>query len=88
MDTFALWQARKIYTDNYVAYADIIDEMVLQQGKENTYQIEQNNACQRHWLGRFRRRTQIVSKNQEMVEISIALYARYRTNGTIEEISL
>ncbi len=78
--------AKHIYTDNYRAYNDVIDNTKLVQNKQNTYKIEQNNALQRHWLGRFRRRTVIVSKSVEMVNASIALFQRFRVNGEIMEL--
>ena len=77
---------QRVYTDNYSCYADIIGARSLRQGKRNTYKIEQNNAQQRHWLGRFRRRTQIVSKSIEMIHASLALFARFRVNGNISEL--
>ena len=60
----------------------------LRQGKRNTYKTEQDNALQRHWLGRFRRRTQIVTRSLEMLKMSIALFARFRVNGHINELPL
>ena len=58
----------------------------LQQGKQNTFKIEQNNALQRHWLGGFRRRTQIVTRSLDMLNKSLALFQRFRVNGNIEEL--
>jgi insertion element IS1 protein InsB len=75
-----------VYTDNYTCYQDIIGARSLRQGKKDTYKIEQNNAQQRHWLGRFRRRTQIVSRSVEMIHITLALFARFRVNGNISEL--
>jgi len=45
--------------------------------KLETTAIERNNGRQRHWLGRFRRRSVIVSKSLEMVNLCIALFAYY-----------
>ena len=78
--------ATRIYTDNYRAYNDVIDASKLIQSKQNTYKIEQNNGRQRHWLGRFRRKTVIVSKSVDMVNASIALFQRFRVNGDIMEL--
>ena len=85
-DDFNLWQARRVYTDNYVCYAEVVGAKQLRQGKKNTYKIEQNNALQRHWLGRFRRRTQIVTRSLDMLNKSIALFQRFRVNGSINEL--
>lgn len=81
-----LLNKQRVYTDNYSCYSDIIGARSLRQGKHNTYKIEQNNAQQRHWLGRFRRRSQIVSKSVEMIQASLALFARFRVNGNIAEL--
>ncbi len=48
--------------------------------------IERNNCRMRHWFGRFKRKSIIVSKSLEMVNITIALFARFRVNGDVFEI--
>lgn len=50
-------------------------------GKDQTRRIESNNARQRHWFARFRRRTCVVSKSVAMVEATMALLAFYYCNG-------
>jgi insertion element IS1 protein InsB len=50
-------------------------------GKDQTQRSESNNARQRHWFARFRRRTCVVSKSLEMVEATMALFAYYHCNG-------
>ncbi|MCG9127323.1 IS1 family transposase [Candidatus Poribacteria bacterium] len=40
----------------------------------------------RHWLGRFKRKSIIVSKCKEMVDLTIALFARFPTNGDVFDI--
>ena len=40
----------------------------------------------RHWFGRFKRKSIIVSKSMEMVELTIALFARFRVNGNVFDI--
>ncbi len=79
-------QAKRVYTDNYQAYAEVIGARALKQGKENTYKIEQNNGRQRHWLARFHRRSIVVSKSVAMVDLSLALFQRFRVNGSIMEL--
>jgi insertion element IS1 protein InsB len=49
--------------------------------------IERNNGRQRHWFARFRRKSIVVSKSFRMVELTMALFARFHVNGLIEEIS-
>jgi insertion element IS1 protein InsB len=50
-------------------------------GKDQTQRIEGNNARQRHWFARLRRRTGVVSRSVEMVEATMALFAPYHGNG-------
>jgi insertion element IS1 protein InsB len=66
-----IFRARHVFTDRYAYYAEIIGAKALRQGKANTCQIERNNFLQRHWLARFHRRTCVVSRSQEMIDISL-----------------
>lgn len=85
-DRLNLWRAKRVYSDFYACYADVVGSQRLRQGKQHTFKIEQNNALQRHWLGRFRRRTQIVTRSLDMLNKSLALFQRFRVNGKIEEL--
>jgi hypothetical protein len=40
----------------------------------------------RHWFGRFKRKSIIISKSMEMVELTIAVFARFRVNGNVFDI--
>ena len=55
-------------------------------GKDETHGIERDNARQRHWLARFRRRSIVVSKAKRMVDVSIALIARFAGNDRIGDL--
>jgi hypothetical protein len=48
--------------------------------------ISRNHCRQRHWFGRFKRKSIIISKAKEMVELTMALFARFRVNGDVAEI--
>jgi insertion element IS1 protein InsB len=50
-------------------------------GKDPTQHGESNNARQRHWFARFRRRTCVVSRSVAMVDATMALFACYHCNG-------
>lgn len=50
--------------------------------KSETVAIEQNNGWQRHWLARFRRKSIVVSKSAEMVDLTMGLFAAYHVNKT------
>jgi insertion element IS1 protein InsB len=58
----------------------------LHTGKEEPHGIERDNARQRHWLARFRRRSIVVSKAKRMVDVSIALFARFAGNNRIADL--
>jgi hypothetical protein len=54
--------------------------------KARTDGIERNHGRQRHWFGRFKRRSIIVSKSKDMVDLTMALFARFRVHGDVAEI--
>ena len=51
-----------------------------------THGIERDNARQRHWLARFRRRSIVVSKTKRMVDVSLALFARFAGNSRFSDL--
>lgn len=71
------------YTDHWECYREVIAGGKLVQSKTQTVAIERNNGRQRHWLGRFRRRTVIVSRSREMVDLSLALFAAFHVNHSL-----
>jgi insertion element IS1 protein InsB len=62
------------YTDNWDAFAKVLPPERHIIGKSGTITIEQDNSNTRHYLGRFTRRTKVVSKKDEMVDMSIKLW--------------
>lgn len=74
-------------TDGYEAYTGLIPLGRLYQGKDQTHGIERTHGRQRHWLARFRRRSIVVSKAARMVEATMALFARFCVNGSIDDLS-
>ena len=81
------WNPRLYCTDDWAAYAELIPQGRLFVGKEETHGIERDHARQRHWLARFRRRGVVVSKAKRMVDVSIALFARFGGNDKIGELA-
>ena len=67
-------------TDIWEGYHRLIPESQLFTGKDLTVPIEQNNSNIRHFLARFRRRTKVVSKAVEMVDLSLRIYHRFHDN--------
>ena len=62
------------YTDNWNAFSAVLPSERHVIGKAHTYIVEGNNSNTRHHLGRFTRRTKIVSKSEYMVDITIRLW--------------
>ena len=58
-------------------YASIIPPDKLVQRKAMTHAIEGNHCRQRHWSGRFKRQSIIVSKSKEMVDRTIVLLTNF-----------
>ncbi len=48
--------------------------------KDLTVPIEQDKSNIRHFLARFRRRTKVVSKVVEMVDLSLRIYHHFHDN--------
>jgi insertion element IS1 protein InsB len=75
------WGVRLFCTDDWAPYDAALPAGRHYVGKDQTQRIESNNARQRHWFARFRRRTCVVSRSVEMVEATMALFAFYHCNG-------
>jgi len=56
----------------------------LVQSKSETVHIERDNSNTRHWFARFRRKSKVVSKSIEMVDLTMGLFARFHVNGTMD----
>ena len=65
------------YTDDWAVYKKIIPEEKLTQGKKYTIGIEQNNSNVQHYLGRMTRRTKVVTKSIEMLNIPLLIACHF-----------
>jgi IS1 family transposase len=74
------------YTDKWQVDESILPASKHVQTKAETHRIERSNCLMRHWFGRFKRKSIIVSKSVEMVNLTIALFARFRVNGDVFDI--
>lgn len=72
------------FTDGYEPYRSLLPKKKLFQGKDGTHAIERNNGRQRHWFARFRRKSIVVSKTKEMVNITMAIFAAVVVNKTVK----
>ena len=80
------WDVEFYFTDEWRSYASVFPSDKLIMSKSVTHGIERNNCRNRHWFGRFKRRSIVVSKCREMVDLTMALFARFRVNGDVSEI--
>ena len=67
------------YTDRREAFAEVLPPGRHIAGKRHTVTVEQDNSNTRHHLGRFTRRTKVVSKAKVMVDLSIRLWRAPQT---------
>lgn len=80
------WGVDVFFSDGWQTYKDIIPKKYLIQSKSETHLIESNNMPQRHWFARFRRKTCVVSRLKEMVDLTTILYARVHVNKNLHII--
>jgi len=69
------------YTDRWEAFAEILPPERHVIGKEHTVTTERDNSNTRHHLGRFTRRTKVVSRLEHMVEITLCIWHAVTTTG-------
>ena len=62
-----------IYTDDWDVYDKIIPKRNHIIGKRYTIGIEQSNSNIRHYSARMTRRTKVVSKSKEMIDITLRI---------------
>jgi insertion element IS1 protein InsB len=86
IDRLVPWDVTCYCTDHWKTYASVIPAEKLVMSKTKTGGIERNHCQQRHWFGRFKGRSIVISKSQEMVDLTMALFARFRVHGSMSEI--
>jgi insertion element IS1 protein InsB len=86
VERLAPWHVTCSCTDHWPVYAAVIPPERLVMSKARTDGIERNHSRQRHWFGRFKRKSIMVSKAKAMVDLTMALFARFRVNGNVAEI--
>jgi len=74
------------YTDNWDAFAKVLPADRHKIGKTHTVSIERNNSNTRHHLGRFTRRTKVVSKKDFMVDLTLRIWHAVSTTDRFYEI--
>jgi insertion element IS1 protein InsB len=86
VDRLSQWNVTMYHTDKWAAYAVVLPQDKLVMSKTNTHGIERNHGRQRHWFGRFKRKSIIISKSLEMVDLTMALFAKFWVNGNQENL--
>ena len=86
VDRLAPWDVKRYGTDRWATYASVIPQDNLLQSQATTHDIERNHGRQRHWFGRFKRKSIMVSKSKEMVDLTMALFAKFWVNGHQDEL--
>jgi IS1 family transposase len=75
-------------TAYYLINVHIISRHLLIQTKAEMHGVERDNFRQRHWFARFRRKACVVSRSQQMVDLTMALYAKFWVNSTFTATTL
>jgi insertion element IS1 protein InsB len=86
VDRLVQWDVKVYCTDTWATYASVLPQDKLVQSKATTQDIERNHCRQRHWFGRFKRKSVIVSKSKERFDLTMALFAKFWVNEDQEEL--
>jgi insertion element IS1 protein InsB len=71
------------YTDDWDAFAKVLPPNRHIIGKAHTIDIEHDNSNTRHHLGRFTRRTKVVSQKEFMVDLTLRIWHAITTNADL-----
>jgi len=74
------------YTDNWDAFAKVLPSERHIIGKTHTVDIERDNSNTRHHLGRFTRRTKVVSKCKRMVDLTLRIWHAVTTTDVFDAV--
>jgi insertion element IS1 protein InsB len=70
LDRLYQWNVKTDFADHWEAYAELIPKDLLIQTKAETHGVERDNFRQRHWFACFRRKACVVSRSQQMVDLT------------------
>jgi insertion element IS1 protein InsB len=74
------------YTDAWDAFAEALPHGRHVVGKAHTAGIERDNSNTRHHLGRFTRRTKVVSQAKHMVDLSLRIWHAVTTTALFSQL--
>jgi insertion element IS1 protein InsB len=75
------WNVQVYCTDEYQVYSAILPKRRLLMSKRETKEIERHHTPNRRWFARFKRNSIVVSKSLEMIDLTMALFAKFHVNG-------
>ena len=75
------------YTDNWDAFSEVLpSERHIIIGKAHTVCIERDNSNTRHHLGRFTRRTKVLSRAEHMVDLTLRIWHAVTNTNLFSEL--
>jgi IS1 family transposase len=74
------------YTDAWDAFSNVLPPERHVIGKAHTIDIEHDNSNTRHHLGRFTRRTKVVSRKEHMVNLTLRIWHAITTTNLFYEL--
>jgi len=74
------------YTDNWNAFSEVLPSKRHVIGKAHTIGIERDNSNTRHHLGRFTRRTKVVSQKSFMVDLTLRIWQAVTTTELFSQL--
>ena len=86
VDRLAPWDVQRYGTDQWATYASVIPQNQRVQRKATPHDSERTHCRQRHGLGRCKRKSILVSTSMEMVDLTMALFAKFWVNGNQDEL--
>ena len=74
------------YTDCWDAFAEVLPPERHIIGKAHTIDIEHDNSNTRHHLARFTRKTKVVSRKKEMVDLTLRIWHAVTTTNLFHQL--
>jgi insertion element IS1 protein InsB len=74
------------YTDDWSAFAKVLPKKHHVIGKAHTVALEHDNSNTRHHLGRFTRRTKVVSHSTHMVDLTLRIWHAVTTTNLFNQL--
>jgi len=73
------------YTDDWKAFRKVLPKERHVVGKKHTTSIESDNSSVRHDMGRFTRKSKVVSRCRDMVDLTLRLWHAVTVGGLFGE---